>query len=1389
MNLFLSKGQGPMEDEMDNVFLLFNKHIYGSLPDNPSGAVTPDVSDDIEYAALEDSAYSLCQLGKKIVHEIKVRHLAKKSIVYFPDGIKETPLLDAALDKLFIRAAAKGSAQAAGIVALKRAIDLKGTGMYKPQAILKASEGAVLAFDRNAMAAQALTLMRLGQSPAHAKALYLLSQGVFEDIWNFGGTDIKPQAVRAVYGRKDPAGSQDDHVNLREEAMNFFFPPTGNKSFDDAIRLNASVIRDVCASRQTEKVKTAFGPVAKYAKTELESDLELFFYPLPRVAKSGMIPCEIECLAFEEALWGAAAMAAAGQSPDLEKARTIAGAALRFSELARKQMTGQEDEILGTFGRARLFNSCLNTCIRLFLFPAALCRLGRRGRGHSIPDAPENIVVPCKHYQRWLRSDINKVHGSIAGAVNDFTRRLGVLCCFNPDTLLENHGRMTDAAAVSMLEEIISPLETIHYGVNISGAMSKDATDDLEELFKAAVKSFDYTDALTGPARGLALELGRRGRAAGHPEPGKVRMRFLGDASTAFSTATLALERKIELGATHQPKDSQIRMRSPEAVRWRTRHILAKESLSSLAFYLLDNKGCDLGTELRLGLMDAAELFLDSNQAPVRSAEVMQTCGMFLLAATAWCRGELSPLVKARLRTLLLSRPELVANLSSWASLPYPFCCMLLEEENMKSALKDASNCLCESMDKRKDGAFHGLLLAASLDGNGQDHAEAELLRDGVRAYSLEAFGHAREPSYADPLVLPGFGGLCDLERAQEALSCGSEAALEASLDALKLSIPEKGFWKSCEAILKKKKRFVMCQAAAGLFSYLAPTEETQKFKSLVESSWNRMILYLDCISYDDSSSESEKKGTSFDLGADGGGKNADVRRKAEIEAGKANAGAEPEVVLPGFRELSETISGSFLKDFRNWCADPRKFRPPHLLISGPSNSGKTWCVGNLLKQLGISTTFDLDASVLGSRVHESGSNINDVFDRAALNSNGRPVAVIMEGIDSTFTNRQMIRKENDWTAEDVQGLVNALERHAEKGDLVLVVATAHDDGRIDPSVLKQMHLRIQLSELDEEDASGLCMGMFGKAPDKRLARLLAGRMAGSVARFCHRVIEEQGENPDTSFDACIGTLNRLDGFTIPEGARFSLPGQSEFTRQVNDTVVRFLASPDAARKFNVQFPSSMILYGETGTGKTYAAQKLAEFLGWKCMNLNAQSFTPSSIASDFRMARESAPCVVVVNEIDSVTQRRDSLLSNVALCEEFLRVLDTARSDRILVIGTTNYIDRIDPAILRKGRFGTHIEIGPLCYQDCLDMVRASFAGIPVEDGFSFEKLSRRLEGRTAAEVSGALEEARAIAAARRAECVTMEISLEALDKADREKRADNRAMHAGSGSRIGFI
>lgn len=220
------------------------------------------------------------------------------------------------------------------------------------------------------------------------------------------------------------------------------------------------------------------------------------------------------------------------------------------------------------------------------------------------------------------------------------------------------------------------------------------------------------------------------------------------------------------------------------------------------------------------------------------------------------------------------------------------------------------------------------------------------------------------------------------------------------------------------------------------------------------------------------------------------------------------------------------------------------------------------------------------------------------------------------------------------------------------------------------------------------------------------------------------------------------------------------IAGMDTLKRLLIADVINPLKHPENFKKFKVSIPNGIILFGPPGCGKTFIIRKLAEELQYNFYEVKHSDLaTPyihgsvSNIGKVFAIAKENAPCVLFFDEISGLIPNRKTLQDNSSYKEEeideFLIQLNDAADKRILVVGATNYIDRLDPAAIRPGRFDKKIYVAPPDFEARKALFKMGLSNRPFDKNIDFAHLAEISEGFTCADIIEDIVESAARAAA----------------------------------------
>lgn len=219
----------------------------------------------------------------------------------------------------------------------------------------------------------------------------------------------------------------------------------------------------------------------------------------------------------------------------------------------------------------------------------------------------------------------------------------------------------------------------------------------------------------------------------------------------------------------------------------------------------------------------------------------------------------------------------------------------------------------------------------------------------------------------------------------------------------------------------------------------------------------------------------------------------------------------------------------------------------------------------------------------------------------------------------------------------------------------------------------------------------------------------------------------------------------------------FQLPGRPELETFFNEHIVDIVTHRDRYKALGIDFPSAVVLHGPPGCGKTFAVERLVDFLGWPRFEIEASSVaspyiheTSRKVAEVFEKAMKSAPSVLIIDEMDAFLADRQmgSGHHRVEEVAEFLRRIPEATRNEVLVIAMTNRLDMIDPAILRRGRFDHLIKVDYASTAEVESLLDKLLGDIPKDDDVDAGSLAKALSGRPLSDVAFVIREGARLAA-----------------------------------------
>ncbi|MBE6484472.1 MAG: ATP-dependent zinc metalloprotease FtsH [Actinomycetaceae bacterium] len=276
-----------------------------------------------------------------------------------------------------------------------------------------------------------------------------------------------------------------------------------------------------------------------------------------------------------------------------------------------------------------------------------------------------------------------------------------------------------------------------------------------------------------------------------------------------------------------------------------------------------------------------------------------------------------------------------------------------------------------------------------------------------------------------------------------------------------------------------------------------------------------------------------------------------------------------------------------------------------------------------------------------------------------------------------------------------------------------------------------------------------------------------------------------------------LGGLGNLRDRRTPEGDRPNVTfddvaGEDEAVAELQE-ITEFLAAPERFHALGAKIPRGVLLYGPPGTGKTLLARAVAGEAGVPFFTISASEFVEmfvgvgaSRVRSLFNKAKEQAPAIVFVDEIDAVGRGRGVGIGGgnderEQTLNQLLVELDGFdERANVILIAATNRPDVLDPALLRPGRFDRQIAVDSPDLNGRSAILAVHARGKPLEADIDLAAVARRTPGFTGADLENILNEAALLAARNSHERITEDDVDEAIDRVLAGPQRSSRVMNA---------
>src|SRR6476660_1814078 len=457
---------------------------------------------------------------------------------------------------------------------------------------------------------------------------------------------------------------------------------------------------------------------------------------------------------------------------------------------------------------------------------------------------------------------------------------------------------------------------------------------------------------------------------------------------------------------------------------------------------------------------------------------------------------------------------------------------------------------------------------------------------------------------------------------------------------------------------------------------------------------------------------------------------------------------------------------------FQRLGVDP----PKGVLLHGPPGTGKTRLARAVANESDAKFFHIAGPEIMGSAYGESERRLREVFDEAGK---AAPSIIFIDEIDSIAPKRGQVTGEAEKRL--VAQLLTLMDGIEPRQNLVVIAATNRPEaidealrrpGRFDREIvvgvpdqpgrreILGIHTRGMplAADVNLDDLARRTYGFVGAD----LAALTREAALEAVRRIMPRINLAEETIPTEILDALSVELRDFDNalkrvqpsamrevmVEAPQVGWDDIGGLDEARDRLREGVELPLKHPEAFRRLGIRPAKGFLLYGPPGTGKTLLAKAAAReseanFIATKSSDLLSKWYGESEqqIARLFNRARQVAPTIIFIDELDSLVPMRGGGLGEPQVTE---RVVNTILSEmdgleelqNVVVIGATNRPTLIDPALLRPGRFDELIYVGVPDTAGRRRILAIHTRRMPLADDVDLESIARRADRFTGADL-----------------------------------------------------
>ncbi len=457
---------------------------------------------------------------------------------------------------------------------------------------------------------------------------------------------------------------------------------------------------------------------------------------------------------------------------------------------------------------------------------------------------------------------------------------------------------------------------------------------------------------------------------------------------------------------------------------------------------------------------------------------------------------------------------------------------------------------------------------------------------------------------------------------------------------------------------------------------------------------------------------------------------------------------------------------------------------PKGVLLYGPPGTGKTLLAKAVANESDANFHYIGGPEVVSKFVGESEQRIRDIFKQAQENA---PSIIFIDELDAIAPKREEVTGEVE--RRMVSQLLTLMDGMKSRGEVIVIGATNRVDsidqalrrpGRFDREIeigvpdrvgrkeILQIHVRNMplADDVDLDQLANLTHGYTG-ADISSLTREAAIK---ALRRYLPKIDLEAEFIPPEILENIKVTredfFNALRGIT-PSALREvfvekpnvhwnDVGGLEKVKGEIREAIELPLEKPDIFEKMGIRPLKGIMMYGPPGTGKTLLAKAVATESEANFIAISGSEVLSKWVGESektlrelFRKARQAAPCILFIDEMDALAPMRGSGSGEGTLVAE--RLVDTLLTEmdglkamkKVVVLGATNRPDMLDKALMRAGRFDRIIEIPLPDYKSRVEIFKVHTKKMPLDKDVKPELLAKQTENYSGADIENVCREA----------------------------------------------